>query len=292
MTLWKLLRNDHANITAVGHAVLRTPASGGGRNRHRLVAELSDEIEAHFEAEEDTLFEALEDDQEVRDLVSSLKAEHKQIEDDLARLAEARNNDGVSWTSRFADFTYRLDRHFHREEHELFPEAEALLSIEETDETLRRFIEEKGDELRARRRNLGIGQRRSGPERSSLRRPWCSRPSAAGISSARSGGLRPIDVLSREPELEDDRLASLMTCISQSLPAERSGPSFCRIAPAISIAKALTAAKSGSSAPTSFTRNLLSITLKNYRGIMALHSQAGSADVSQAPGAVANTGTF
>ena len=156
MTLWNLLRNDHANITAIGHTILRAVDRGAVRNRERLVAELQDEIETHFEAEEDGLLDALEDSEQVRDLVRSLESEHEQIEEELARLAREGRKNTAEWTSRFEDFTYFLDRHFHREEHELFPHAEALLSGEELGEAMREYIEEKTEEIRDRRRRFGL----------------------------------------------------------------------------------------------------------------------------------------
>jgi hemerythrin-like domain-containing protein len=157
MTLWTLLKNDHTDITAIGHTILRATDRGAVRNRERLVSELRDEIEAHFEAEEDGLFEALEDHEEVADLVRSLEAEHEDIEEELARLARIGKKNTVEWTSRFEDFTYLLDRHFHREEHELFPRAETLLTGDALHEATRDYIEEKAEEIRDRRGGVGIG---------------------------------------------------------------------------------------------------------------------------------------
>ncbi len=150
MTLLKLLRNDHTDITAIGEMVLRAVDRGAIRNRERLVSELADELEAHFEAEEDGLFEVLEDKEQARDLVRTLEKEHEDLEEELARLARSHHKNTAEWTSRFEDFSYRLDRHFHREEHELFPQAETLLSADELETALRDYIEEKEEEIRER----------------------------------------------------------------------------------------------------------------------------------------------
>jgi hemerythrin-like domain-containing protein len=157
MTLWTLLKNDHTDITAIGHTILRATDRGAIRNRERLVSELADELEAHFEAEEDGLFDALEDKEQVRDLVASLTAEHEEIEEELARLAKIGKKNTVEWTSRFEDFTYLLDQHFHREEHELFPQAETLLTGDELREAMHDYIEEKSEEIRDRHRRFGLG---------------------------------------------------------------------------------------------------------------------------------------
>jgi hemerythrin-like domain-containing protein len=185
MTLWTLLKNDHANITTLGHTVLRATDTGAVRNRERLVSELQAELEAHFEAEEDSLFKALADDHQVRDLVASLKTEHQRIEEELTRLAKVKSKNTVAWTSSFEDFTYLVDSHFHVEEHELFPQAEALLASDEAVKAMRDFIDEKGDEIRERRRNLGIGAKTLWTGAALLaaawlvlaaRRGWYSRP--------------------------------------------------------------------------------------------------------------------
>jgi iron-sulfur cluster repair protein YtfE (RIC family) len=105
MTLWTLLKNDHADISAISRMIVRATDRGAVRNRERLVSELRDELKAHFEGEEDGLFDALERNHRVGDLIRSLEAEHEEIEQELARLARIGRMNTGEWTSRFEDFT-------------------------------------------------------------------------------------------------------------------------------------------------------------------------------------------
>jgi hemerythrin-like domain-containing protein len=159
MTLWTLLENDHADIAVVGKAILRASGQEAARSRERLVSEMADDIEAHFEAEEDGLFDALDKKEQLRALVASLKAEHGEIEEVLGRLTRTAKKNTVEWTSRFEDFSALLGRHFHREERELFLQAEALLTGQELQEAMHDYIKKKTEEVWNRHRRFGLRTR-------------------------------------------------------------------------------------------------------------------------------------
>jgi hemerythrin-like domain-containing protein len=156
MDIWRLITNDHANITDLGRAILRSIGTGAVRSRDRLFDDLDGQLRRHFEAEEDSLYEALEDHERTRRLISELEDEHEEIERQLASLGRVRNKNTREWTDRFEDFTYLLDRHFHREEHELFPLAREILSADELQEVRQEFVEEKLEELREQHGTWGI----------------------------------------------------------------------------------------------------------------------------------------
>ena len=59
MDIWRLITNDHANITDLSRAILRSIGSGAVRSRDRLFDDLEGQLRRHFEAEEDSLYEAL-----------------------------------------------------------------------------------------------------------------------------------------------------------------------------------------------------------------------------------------
>jgi hemerythrin-like domain-containing protein len=151
MDIWTLIRNDHQNITALGYTILRALDRGVVRNRERLVSELADELEAHFEAEEDSVYEALAGKEGVADLLASLQEEQERIEEEIGRLASSKRKNTADWTSRFEDFTYLVDTHFHREEHELIPRAQELLTGDAIAGLAHAYIEEKAEEIRERR---------------------------------------------------------------------------------------------------------------------------------------------
>src|SRR4051794_24405647 len=156
MDIWRLITNDHANITDLGRAILRSIETGVVRSRDRLFDDLDGQLRRHFEAEEDSLYEALEDHERTRGLIDELEDEHEEIERQLTSLGRVRDKNTREWTDRFEDFTYLLDRHFYREEHELFPLAREILSADDLQEVRQEFVEEKLEELREQRGSWGI----------------------------------------------------------------------------------------------------------------------------------------
>lgn len=150
MDIWKLIETDHANITDLGRLLLRSTGEGV-RDRDRLFAELDLALKRHLEAEEGSLYEALEDDERLGPSIRELTKEHAQIRAGLDALAEG-DKDGREWTDRFEDFTYLLDRHFHVEQHELLPAAREALAGRDLQELRHEFAEEKIEALRAARR--------------------------------------------------------------------------------------------------------------------------------------------
>ena len=91
MDIWRLITNDHANITNLGRAILRGPGSGVVRSRDRLFDELDGELRRHMEAEENSFYEAFEDHERTRGLIGDLEDEHEAIEGQLTDLGRVRN---------------------------------------------------------------------------------------------------------------------------------------------------------------------------------------------------------
>jgi iron-sulfur cluster repair protein YtfE (RIC family) len=121
------LLNSHVDITSLGHTILFASAIGALGSREQLTLDLQSEIKEHFKSQ-DSLFDALKDKDQVRELISNLQSEHEDIEDELSRLAGSREKSTVEWTSGFEDFILLLDQHFQCEERELLPQVESLLT--------------------------------------------------------------------------------------------------------------------------------------------------------------------
>jgi hemerythrin-like domain-containing protein len=156
MDLWQLITNDHANITDLGRAILRGLDNGVVRSRDRLFDQLDGALRRHMEAEEGSLYDALEDRERTRRLIDELGDEHEEIERQLTRLASLRNKNSEDWTNQFEDFRYLVDRHFHREEHELLPVAREILSPDDLQDLRHEFAEEKIEALREQHRRWGV----------------------------------------------------------------------------------------------------------------------------------------
>jgi hypothetical protein len=150
MDLWQLITNDHANIADLCGEIPRAFPGGGVRSRERLFSELDAELRRHLEAEEESLYDALEDHDRAEHLVAELEHEHEEIERQLGELARVRDKGSLDWTQSFRDLAALIEGHFHREEHELLPLAREILDEEEVRELRHEYVEENTEALRAR----------------------------------------------------------------------------------------------------------------------------------------------
>jgi DNA-binding MarR family transcriptional regulator len=150
MDLWQLITNDHANIADLCGEIPRTFPGGGVRSRERLFSELDAELRRHLKAEEESLYDSLEDRDRAEHLVAELEHEHEEIERQLGELARVRDKGSLDWTQSFRDLAALIEGHFHREEHELLPLAREILDEEEVRELRHEYVEENTEALRAR----------------------------------------------------------------------------------------------------------------------------------------------
>jgi hemerythrin-like domain-containing protein/DNA-binding MarR family transcriptional regulator len=157
MDPWHLIANDHANIVSLCSDILRAMPGASATSRERLFDELEGELRRHLEAEEDSLYEALEDHPRTKRLINELEDEHDKIAGRLSRLAHALDKGRREWSQEFEDFSYLLDRHFHREERELLPLAREILDAGQIQKLRHDFAEEKIEELRKARHGLWGG---------------------------------------------------------------------------------------------------------------------------------------
>ncbi len=152
MDIWQLITNDHANIGDLCGDIPRATSGGGLRSRDRLFNELNSEFRRHVEAEEESLYDALEDHDRAEHLIDELEDEHEEIERQLGQLSRFRDKGTQEWILKFRDLAALIEKHFHREEHELLPFAREILSEEEIQDLRHEFVEEKIEALRTARR--------------------------------------------------------------------------------------------------------------------------------------------
>jgi hemerythrin-like domain-containing protein len=156
MDLWQMIANDHANIADLCGEIPRAFPDGGVRSRERLFSELDTELRRHLEAEEESLYDALEDHDRAERLVAELEREHEEIERRLGELARVRDKGSQDWTQGFRDLSALIEGHFHREDQELLPLAREILDEEEVRELRHEYVEENIEALRARRSGWNV----------------------------------------------------------------------------------------------------------------------------------------
>jgi Hemerythrin HHE cation binding domain/IclR helix-turn-helix domain len=150
MDLWQLIANDHANIADLCGEIPRAFPDSGVRSRERLFSELDTELRRHLEAEEESLYDALEDHDRAEHLFAELEHEHEEIKRQLGELARVPDKGTQDWTRRFRDLAALIEGHFHREEHELLPLAREVLDEEEVRALRHEYVEESIEALRTR----------------------------------------------------------------------------------------------------------------------------------------------
>jgi hemerythrin-like domain-containing protein len=86
---------------------------------------VADDLAPHFRAEEESLFPAMREFIEARELLKELLSEHRELEALAARLSAPDVGQIVEAMGKFADL---LVSHIRKEENELFPIYERLVS--------------------------------------------------------------------------------------------------------------------------------------------------------------------
>jgi hemerythrin-like domain-containing protein len=102
------------------------------------------DLAAHFKAEEEALFPAMLDFADAPELLSELLAEHRELEALAARL---RETEVVRLAETLGEFADLLESHIRKEERELFPLYESLVSDEAAAEVERAVKSTIGDAL-------------------------------------------------------------------------------------------------------------------------------------------------
>lgn len=109
------------------------------------------DLVAHFKAEEEVLFPAMKDFADAYDLILELLAEHRKLAALAERLGETEVNELGEALAAFADL---LEAHIRKEEGELFPLYERLVSAEVATDVGCSIRAEIGDAMRPRDEEL------------------------------------------------------------------------------------------------------------------------------------------
>lgn len=158
MDLWQLIERDHENISQLIRDIpyaLNGPAVV--RSRERMVDNLMDELEAHYEALDYSLYARLRRHEQTAQLVKDLQREPATFMKRLGALAKHRRKGSQGWLNDFEDATLLVDQYLDRHTRALVPHAHALLSSDELEGAKRAFVRSKVKTLKARRGVLGTG---------------------------------------------------------------------------------------------------------------------------------------
>ena len=140
------LKKDHDKHRDMLEKLGKT--EGDSEERRTQFKELCTELQAHAAAEEESLYATMLGKPDLRDEARHSVAEHKEIDDLLAELADT-DMSSSAWLTKFKEMRHRYLHHIEEEEEEMFPKADKGLS-ESTEEKLAdKFEERKPKELEA-----------------------------------------------------------------------------------------------------------------------------------------------
>ena len=145
-TIFKELKKDHDRHRALLEKIGET--QGDSEERRELFDKLCTELQAHAAAEEEPLYATMLGDPDLRDEARHSVAEHKEIDDHLAELAE-KDMSSSGWLTKFKEMRHRYLHHIEEEEEDMFPAADEGLNERTEEEIAEVFEEAKPRELEA-----------------------------------------------------------------------------------------------------------------------------------------------
>jgi len=142
MELWQMVVADHANIEELCREVLR--ATGSGPNsRTELFADLQDELERHFSAQQNVLYPALSTHERTASYLADLESKQDEILRELDRLAARPDKNSADWATDFKELTGSIRHAFTLEENGVMIVARGAFSPEELKQLWRRYERER-----------------------------------------------------------------------------------------------------------------------------------------------------
>ena len=124
MRATQVLMVDHEEA----NTLLNTLVAGDmGANDAAVFGRLKESLEIHTSLEEEIFYPALEGFPETKQLIEDSYAEHEEVDKLLAEMSPGNS----SWDDQIVELRKKVEHHAEKEERELFPKAEELLSDEE-----------------------------------------------------------------------------------------------------------------------------------------------------------------
>jgi iron-sulfur cluster repair protein YtfE (RIC family) len=141
MNAFELLKNDHEKVSAIFENVEATSASDAAL-RQSMFAQLKTELEIHAHIEETIFYPALREASEAREIVIEALEEHQEVKDLLAEL-DGMPVDTDEWSERMEELREGVEHHVAEEEGEMFDKAREVLSQQQLADLGQRMAAEK-----------------------------------------------------------------------------------------------------------------------------------------------------
>ncbi len=127
---FKLLKEDHKKVAKLFKEI-EDAGENAIKTKEHLFEQLRDALELHTEIEEQYLYPALEQFEETKDMTLEGLEEHNVVKELLAELEGEEIGSDV-WMAKMKVMKENVEHHVSEEEEELFPEAEDVMSDDQS----------------------------------------------------------------------------------------------------------------------------------------------------------------
>jgi iron-sulfur cluster repair protein YtfE (RIC family) len=149
MNAYDLLKEDHKKASAILEK-LEPTTERALKTRDELFTRLKSELEVHTAIEEQIFYPALKQAAETRDIIFEALEEHNVVKGLLSELASTPK-DSEEWTAKLTVLKENIEHHVEEEEGEMFKNAREALTDQQA--------EQLGDRMQAARKKLSATAR-------------------------------------------------------------------------------------------------------------------------------------
>ncbi|MGH9943945.1 MAG: hemerythrin domain-containing protein [Pyrinomonadaceae bacterium] len=132
MDVFELLKSDHEKVSTI-FTQLEPLGEADAAQRRQLFTQLKQELDLHAQLEETLLYPRLKAVEETQDITIEAIEEHQEVKDLLAEL-EATAPENEEWNDLLLELKENVEHHVEEEENEMFPQARQVLSQQEINE--------------------------------------------------------------------------------------------------------------------------------------------------------------
>ena len=141
MNAFELLKEDHKKVSGIFEKLDPT-TERAVKTREELFTHLKQELDVHAEVEEQIFYPAIKEAEETREITFEAIEEHNVIKQLLSEL-DAEPKDTEEWTAKLTVLKENVEHHVKEEETEMFPDAKKVLSDEQVEQLGTRMQEAK-----------------------------------------------------------------------------------------------------------------------------------------------------
>lgn len=147
MNALDLLMEDHQKVSQLFE---QAEGTENEKKKQQLFEQIKTELETHTHIEETIFYPALQEEEELKDMVLEAFEEHKQVKTLLREISNLSDG-SEKFDAKLKVMKENVEHHVEEEESEMFPKVEQFL-----DETQ---LEELGQQMEAEKKKFGKTQR-------------------------------------------------------------------------------------------------------------------------------------